>query len=77
MSKKLILAAALTLGFGTTSCLGPNKIFNDLHDWNKQATDNEWANEAIFVGMLIIPVYKVAYIADVVLFNSITFWEGQ
>ncbi len=77
MTKKLILAAALTLGFGATSCLGPNQTFNDLNDWNQQVTDNAWANEAVFLGLNIVPVYSVAYMADLIVFNSIEFWDGQ
>jgi len=75
MTKKLFLAAALAVGL--SSCLGPNKTFNDLNDWNEQVTQNEWANEAIFIGLNIVPVYGLAYLADVVVFNSIEFWDGK
>ena len=74
MIKKLAMAAALVVG--ASSCLGPNPTFNDLNDWNQQATDNEWANEAIFLGLNIIPVYGFAYLADIVVFNSIELWDG-
>jgi len=75
MTKKLFLAAALAATL--TSCLGPNKTFNDLNDWNDQVTENEWANEAVFIGLNIVPVYSLAYLADVVVFNSIEFWDGE
>lgn len=74
MTKKLILAAALALG--ASSCLGPNPTFNDLNDWNQEVTDSEWGNEAIFLGLNIVPVYSLAYLADIVVFNSIEFWDG-
>ena len=73
MSKKLILAAALALG--ASSCLGPNKTFNDLNAWNQEVTDNAWANEAIFLGLNIVPAYGLAYFADLIVFNSIEFWD--
>jgi hypothetical protein len=69
----LAIAAALLCG----SCLGPNKTFNDLHAWNKTATENKWGNEAIFLGLNIIPVYGLCYLADVIVFNSIEFWKGE
>ena len=75
MTKKLFLAAALAVGL--SSCLGPNKTFNDLNDWNDQVTENEWANEAVFIGLNIVPVYSLAYLADIVVFNSIEFWSDK
>ncbi len=57
--------------------LGPNKTFNDLNDWNQQVTENEWANELVFIGLNIVPVYSLAYLADIVVFNSIEFWDGD
>ena len=48
-----------------------------MHQWNAKATDSRWANEAIFVGMWIIPVYGICYLGDVVIFNSIKFWEAK
>ena len=71
------LAALLGLGLLTASCLGPNKAFNKLNDWNSQVTDSKWANELIFIGLNIIPVYGVAYWADIIIFNSIEFWGGD
>lgn len=75
MIKKLALAAALVVG--ASSCLGTNPTFNDLNDWNQEVTDNKWANEAIFLGLNIVPVYGFAYLADIVIFNSIEFWDGE
>ena len=75
--KKILLACALGLSLLGTSCLGPDKTFNNLHDWNTKATDSKWGNEAIFLGLNIIPVYGLCYLADIVVFNSIVFWKGE
>src|SRR5688572_18765887 len=48
--KKALVAAVLSLGL-FSSCLGPNKLWNKLHDWNLSATENRWANEGIFVAL--------------------------
>ena len=74
--KKALVAAVLSVGL-FSSCLGPNKLFNDLHDWNMKATENRWANEGIFVVLNIIPVYGVAYVIDIVVLNSIEWWSGK
>ena len=72
----LTLALASTLCF--SSCLAPSnnwKTFTSLTHWNETATDNKWGNEAIFLGLNIIPVYWLARAADVLVFNSIEFWH--
>lgn len=75
--KKTFLAAALATTMLAASCLGPNNAFNNLHHWNKNATDNKWANEGIFLVLTIIPVYGLFYLGDIVIFNSIEFWGGK
>ena len=73
--KKSILACALALSLLGTSCLGPNKIFNGLNDWNTKVTENKWGNEGIFLGLQIVGAYLICYAADVLVFNSIEFWK--
>lgn len=75
--KKSVLAAALALTVMSSSCLGPDNAFNNLHAWNEKVTDNKWANEGIFLVLNIIPVYGLFYFGDVVIFNSIEFWGGE
>lgn len=73
--KKALLAAVLGVSLLSSSCLGPNNTWNKLHDWNKQVTSSKWGNEAVFIGLNIIPVYGVCYLADIIVFNSIEFWK--
>jgi uncharacterized Tic20 family protein len=72
--KKTFLACALGLTLLGTSCLGPNKTWNSLHDWNTKVSDSKWGNEAIFFGLTIIPVYSLVYLFDILITNSIDFW---
>jgi len=71
-----LMAAVLATGMLGASCLGPNKAFNKLNDWNQTVTENKWGNEVVFLALNIIPVYGFAYLADIVVFNSIEFWGG-
>lgn len=73
--KKTIAAAALTLG--ATGCLGPNHLSNNLINWNAEITGNSFANEIIFLGLNILPVYGFAYMGDVLIVNSIDFWSDN
>ena len=75
--KKTLLGCALALGLTTTSCLGPDNAWENLHDWNRTVTDNKWANEGIFLGLTIIPVYALFQLGDILIFNSIEFWTGN
>lgn len=67
----VLLAATLL----TSSCVGSFALFNKLAGWNKQATDNKFLNELIFI--LISPAYAVCTFADVLVINSIEFWTGS
>ena len=72
--KKILIASVLSLGL-FSACLGPNKYWNKLHDWNMGVSENRWANEGIFLVFTIIPVYGITYLADIVIFNSIEWWS--
>ena len=72
---KFLACAALALG--ATSCLGPNNAFNSLHNWNATVTEYDWANEVIYLGLNVIPVYGVAHLADVLVLNTIQYWSGE
>lgn len=75
--KKTLLAITLALPLVASSCLGPNRLFNSLGNWNAEATEQNWLNEIIFIGLNIIPVYGIAYFADIVAFNTIGYWSGD
>lgn len=73
--KTLVLLVVLC--FVVTGCIGSFAAFNKLLDWNQQATDQKWVNEVIFLGLNIIPVYGIAYLGDILIFNAIEFWTGN
>ena len=75
--KKLWIAGVAAVGLFVGSCLGPNRAFNSLHDWNEKVTEERWVNEGIFLVFNIIPVYGVAYLVDIVILNSIEWWGGE
>lgn len=59
-----------------TSCIGSFGLWNSLKDWNSNI-GNKFVNELVFLVFNIIPVYGVAYFADVIVLNSIEFWSGS
>ena len=58
------------------SCIGSFGLFNRLNTWN-QSIGNKFVNELVLLAFNIVPVYGVAYFADVLVINSIEFWSGQ
>lgn len=77
----LLKKAAATLAVGitlaTTSCIGPNNLYNQVHTWNSKVSDSKYLNELLFLGMNIVPVYGVCWIGDHLIFNSVEFWSGK
>lgn len=75
--KNVLAAAVLALAAGASGCLGPNKLFNSVHEWNEEATDQDWVNEVVFLGFHLIPVYHLSYLLDIVVLNTIEYWTGD
>lgn len=74
----MVIAVFFTVvAFAATGCVGRFAAFNKLSEWNRGVDENEWVNEALFVALVIVPVYEVALLADFVIFNSIEFWSHE
>lgn len=72
--KKSLAAAVLVLGLCSTSCLGPDNLYHSVKNWNAGLSDQDWVNEVVFVGLVLIPVYQIALLGDVVIFNTVGYW---
>jgi hypothetical protein len=75
--KKAFLAAALAVLSLTPGCLGPDHLYNSVKNWNADLSDQDWLNELVFIGLYIIPVYPIALLGDVVVFNTIDYWTAK
>ena len=71
-----LVAFLLVAGLVCNSCYGPFRLTVKLHNWNG-SVGGKWVNEAVFLGLNIIPVYGVCGFLDAVIFNSIEFWGGS
>ncbi len=77
----LLRRAALALGLVavamTPGCYGPFAATRRVWHWNDH-WENDWAQESLFlVTGVLTPVYAVAVVGDVLLFNSTWFWTGE
>ena len=69
----LAFLAALPLIVG---CYGSFPITNMVYEFNGDVTDSELVHTIVFWLFLIVPVYKVAMLADAIVFNLVEFWTG-
>lgn len=77
--KKLKLSAACLILSGSiicSSCIGSFGLWTSLKDWNNNI-GNKFVNEIVFLAFHIVPIYEVAYLADIIVLNSIEFWSGS
>lgn len=75
-TKMMIVCSALSGSLLLSSCIGSFGLWSNLKDWN-QGLGNKFVNEIVFFAFHVIPVYEVAYLADVLVLNSIEFWSGS
>lgn len=75
-NKTVLVCAMLSGSVLFSSCIGSFGLWNSLKDWN-QGVSNKFVNELIFLAFHIVPVYEVAYLADILVLNSIEFWSGS
>ena len=57
-------------------CTGSFRLTQNVHNFTRGQA-NEWLDEAVFLACFLIPAYEVAFIGDVVYFNSVEFWSGE
>jgi hypothetical protein len=76
--------AALAIGalLTTSACYGPFNLTRTIYNWNGkvqsfQDIPAKWMQEAVFVALVLIPVYPFALIIDALFFNSVQFWTGE
>lgn len=75
---KLIAIAMIGVSsIAFTGCFGSFGLTTKLHAWNSQVSQKKFVNELVFLGLCILPVYELACLGDVLIFNSIEFWDGS
>ena len=75
--KSKALLGALSLSLLGSSCLGPNNAYNSIRNWNANLTEQDWVDEVVFLGLNIVPVYGLAFMGDLLIFNTIDYWAGE
>jgi YD repeat-containing protein len=72
----LALAGLLAV-LPSTGCYGTFPATRVVHDFNGQVTDSGIVHSILMWVLLIIPVYWIAAVGDILIFNLVEFWSGD
>jgi hypothetical protein len=75
--KKTLSALVLSVGLLSSSCLGPDHLYNSVKNWNAGLSEQDWVNELVYIGLHIIPVYGVCLVGDILVCNTVGYWSGN
>ena len=73
--KRFVIWAMLACLF-FAGCTGSFRLTKNVHNFTRGQA-NDWLDEAVFLGCIIIPVYGLAMLGDGIYFNSVEFWSGE
>ena len=75
--KTLLLGVMISaMMISLSGCYGSFGLTNKIHKWNG-SLGNKFVEEAVFLGLVIIPVYEVSLFIDGIFLNTIEFWTGS
>ena len=74
----LVLGLAATFLTTATGCFGTGRFraTTTIYDFNKGVSDNGVVRSLVMVGLLIIPVYEIAGLVDIIVLNTVDFFNG-
>jgi len=76
-AKNWISAGMLVVFMGVLSgCYGQYALVHLLYKSNG-TIENKWARSGVNALLIIFPVYAIAGLGDVIIFNTIEFWSGK
>lgn len=67
----------VALSLQMTGCFGKFSLTRAMWDFNKNVSGNKFVQWAVFLVMVIVPVYGVGTLVDALVINSIEFWTGS
>ncbi len=71
-----ITMLVVILTVGVAGCFGNFAATRKVYDFNQNFGD-KWINQVMFWVLNVVPVYYVAGVVDILLFNTLEFWTGS
>lgn len=76
--RRRALFATVAVGvLASTGCIGSFTLSRKVYSWNTGVSPDKFVQELVFIGMLVVPVYEVALLADGIFANTVEFWTGS
>ncbi|MBN1203914.1 MAG: DUF3332 domain-containing protein [Myxococcaceae bacterium] len=76
-SRLLAVLCVAVLSLHVSGCFGRFALTRAMWDFNKNVSGNKFVQWAVFLVMVIVPVYGIGTLVDALVINSIEFWTGQ
>jgi hypothetical protein len=76
-SRLLAVLCMAVLSLHVSGCFGKFSLTRAMWDFNKNISGNKFIQWAVFLVMVIVPVYAVGTLVDALIINSIEFWTGS
>lgn len=70
----LLLVLSLTLMLFSSGCLGRYAAWGKVEAANLEVTENRYGRQGLF--WLMSPIYMLASLSDILIFNTWEFWSG-
>lgn len=76
-SRLLAVLCVAVLSLHVSGCFGKFSLTRAMWDFNKNISSNKFVQWAVFLVMVIVPVYGIGTLVDALVINSIEFWTGE
>jgi uncharacterized protein DUF3332 len=76
-SRLLAVLCVALLSVQVSGCFGRFSLTRAMWDFNKNVSPNKFIQWAVFLVMVVVPVYEIGTLVDALVINSIEFWTGQ
>ncbi len=60
-----------------SGCFGKFALTRAMWEFNKNVSGNKFIQWAVFLVMVVVPVYAVGTLVDALVINSLEFWTGE
>ena len=74
---RALLVPALIATTLATGCYGQFAATRKIHNWNGHVSGNKFVNSVVMWGLIVIPVYPLASLGDIFIFNPIEVVSGS
>jgi hypothetical protein len=76
-SRLLAVMCVALFSVQMSGCFGKFALTRAMWDFNKNVSGNKFIQWAVFLVMIVVPVYEIGALVDALVINSLEFWTGS